>query len=243
MKSKYPRRKRKPQTQDKKAFINANQKVQTKEDAFFQTKLDVGKPGDRFEQEADAVADQVAKQDQQQHTSGDSIRKKQLQKQAEEEEPAAKLQKQAEEEEPAAKLQKQAEEEEPAAKLQRKAKQSVQAKANSGQSMKNKDGGKAKEAENPAIRLEAMIKKSKGKGLPLPDDVLADMENKLQADFSKVRIHTDAEAIKMAQMIKAQAFTHGYDIYFNKGKYNPYSSTGKHLLVHELTHVVQQKGK
>ncbi|MDJ0509390.1 MAG: DUF4157 domain-containing protein [Crocosphaera sp.] len=40
----------------------------------------------------------------------------------------------------------------------------------------------------------------------------------------------------------AQAFTHGNDVYFNSGKFNPGSSSGKELLAHELTHVVQQVG-
>ena len=41
----------------------------------------------------------------------------------------------------------------------------------------------------------------------------------------------------------SQAFTHGQDIYFNSGKYSPDTNEGKSLLAHELTHVVQQRGK
>ena len=40
--------------------------------------------------------------------------------------------------------------------------------------------------------------------------------------------------------MQAQAFTHGSDIYFNDGKYNPDTESGKLLLAHELTHVIQQ---
>jgi hypothetical protein len=40
----------------------------------------------------------------------------------------------------------------------------------------------------------------------------------------------------------AQAFTHGADIYFARGKYQPGTQNGQHLLAHELTHVVQQTG-
>jgi hypothetical protein len=47
----------------------------------------------------------------------------------------------------------------------------------------------------------------------------------------------------MNNQLGAQAFTHGTDIYFNAGKYNPESSKGRHLLAHELTHVVQQNGE
>lgn len=44
----------------------------------------------------------------------------------------------------------------------------------------------------------------------------------------------------MNKQLGAQAFTHGSDIYFNEGKYDTNSKGGKHLLAHELTHVVQQ---
>ncbi len=40
--------------------------------------------------------------------------------------------------------------------------------------------------------------------------------------------------------MSAQAFTHGSDIFFNEGKYNPNSSDGQQLLAHELTHTIQQ---
>ncbi|MEM9213252.1 MAG: DUF4157 domain-containing protein [Cyanobacteria bacterium P01_F01_bin.150] len=64
------------------------------------------------------------------------------------------------------------------------------------------------------------------------------MEPRFGTDFSNVRVH---ETPDLANAIQAQAFTHGQDIYFNSGKYNPESSGGKELLAHELTHVVQQK--
>jgi phage-related protein len=44
----------------------------------------------------------------------------------------------------------------------------------------------------------------------------------------------------MSQNINAQAFTHGNDIYFNEGKYSPETTSGRHLIAHELTHTVQQ---
>ncbi len=66
------------------------------------------------------------------------------------------------------------------------------------------------------------------------------MESRFGAEFGNVNIHTGAQATMLSQSINAQAFTHGSDIYFNQGKYNPESSGGKHLLAHELTHVVQQ---
>jgi hypothetical protein len=78
--------------------------------------------------------------------------------------------------------------------------------------------------------------------MALPNDILKAMEGEFKTDFSKVRIHIGEKAIQMTNMIQAHAFTHGYDIYFNAGRYQPYTSSGKRLLAHELTHVVQQKG-
>jgi hypothetical protein len=46
----------------------------------------------------------------------------------------------------------------------------------------------------------------------------------------------------MSSDLNAQAFTTGNDIYFNEGKYQPDTQSGKSLLAHELTHVVQQGG-
>ncbi len=168
---------------------------------------------------------------------------KRIQRQAEEEEPATKrIQRQAEEEEPAAKrIQRQAEEEEPAAKrIQRQAEEqdaAFQTKSKSSDK-KERNIGEANTMES----VESMIQETKGQGIPLPEEIKVELESEMKADFSNVRIHTDEKAIELSAMLNAQAFTHGYDIYFNIGKYDPYSREGKHLLVHELTHVVQQKG-
>ncbi|MBA3532539.1 MAG: DUF4157 domain-containing protein, partial [Ardenticatenales bacterium] len=51
-----------------------------------------------------------------------------------------------------------------------------------------------------------------------------------------------SEAVQMNREVSAQAFTHGSDIYFGAGKFNPESASGKHLLAHELTHTIQQSG-
>ncbi|MGV3589276.1 MAG: eCIS core domain-containing protein [Adhaeribacter sp.] len=89
--------------------------------------------------------------------------------------------------------------------------------------------------------LEQRIKASEGKGFALPDDLRKDLESKMSYDFSHVRIHTDVEAVNMAEELEALAFTHGNDIYFNKGQYAPDTPDGRQLLVHELTHVTQSE--
>lgn len=86
------------------------------------------------------------------------------------------------------------------------------------------------------------INQSRGRGKSLNGDVKHHMESGFGADFSSVRIHTDSNAINLSKQLNAQAFTVGNDIYFNEGKYNPNSNSGKHLLAHELTHTIQQQG-
>lgn len=81
---------------------------------------------------------------------------------------------------------------------------------------------------------------TKGLGRPLPDEVRSFMEPRFGVDFSHVRIHTDNNAAQMARDLNATAFTHAGGVYFNSGRYNPDSQSGKRLLAHELTHVIQQ---
>ncbi|MEO8568249.1 MAG: DUF4157 domain-containing protein, partial [Ginsengibacter sp.] len=83
---------------------------------------------------------------------------------------------------------------------------------------------------------------SRGSGNPLPPAVREQMESSFGADFSGVKIHSDSASVQMNESLNAQAFTHGSDIYFNAGKYDANHTGGKHLLAHELTHVVQQSG-
>jgi len=100
---------------------------------------------------------------------------------------------------------------------------------------KSSDGGYP-----AAPRFQSQLNSSKNSGSPLPGQTLASMNQAFGADFSTVRIHTGSQAAEMSQGIQAKAFTHGTDIYFNQGQYNPETSAGKRLLGHELTHVVQQ---
>jgi len=90
------------------------------------------------------------------------------------------------------------------------------------------------------VSILPMLKGTKGAGGALPVNVRNDMEARFSADFSDVRIHTDGAAAAMSGQINAQAFTHGRDIYFNEGQYDPGSTTGRRLLAHELTHTIQQ---
>src|ERR1017187_4302968 len=66
------------------------------------------------------------------------------------------------------------------------------------------------------------------------------MEPHFGHDFSQVRIHADPGASHAANAVQAQAFTFGSDIVFGSGKFAPFTTAGRKLLAHELTHVVQQ---
>lgn len=63
------------------------------------------------------------------------------------------------------------------------------------------------------------------------------------ADFGDVRLHTGEAAAAMADGVNAKAFTLGRDIVFADGQYQPGTSAGNRLLAHELTHVLQQRGR
>lgn len=80
-----------------------------------------------------------------------------------------------------------------------------------------------------------------GGGSPLDRETKGFMESRLGADFSDVRVHTDGKASESATSVQAYAYTVGSDIVFQSGKYEPDSDSGKRMLAHELTHVVQQR--
>lgn len=81
----------------------------------------------------------------------------------------------------------------------------------------------------------------KGGGQPLPPQVGADMANRLGADFSDVRVHTDPKAARSAAAIAAKAYTVGNEVVFGHGYFAPDTSEGLRTLAHELTHVQQQR--
>jgi len=88
--------------------------------------------------------------------------------------------------------------------------------------------------------FESALTSSKGHGSALPGNTLETMNSRFNTDFSNVRIHTGTTAESLSSSISAQAFTHGSDIYFNTGKFQPGTESGGHLLAHELTHTIQQ---
>jgi hypothetical protein len=91
--------------------------------------------------------------------------------------------------------------------------------------------------------LEAGIARSRSGGNSLAASIRRPMEQAFGADFSQVRVHTDAQADQLNRSIQAKAFTTRQDVFFRQGAYHPESRVGQALIAHELTHVVQQNGK
>lgn len=77
-------------------------------------------------------------------------------------------------------------------------------------------------------------------GRPLDASTRNFMEPRFGVDFSRVRIHTDAQAAESARAVNALAFTAGNHIVFGANQYIPESHATHSLLAHELTHVIQQ---
>jgi outer membrane protein OmpA-like peptidoglycan-associated protein len=79
-------------------------------------------------------------------------------------------------------------------------------------------------------------------GQPLDAKTQAFFEPRFGRDFSRVRLHTDAEAAASARALNALAYTVDSEVVFNTGRHDPATESGRHLLAHELTHVLQRSG-
>ncbi len=87
-----------------------------------------------------------------------------------------------------------------------------------------------------ATRSEASLS-----GRHLDSDTRNVMESRFGHDFSRVRIHTDAQAAASTASVGAIAYTVGRDVFFGAERYRPQTAGGRALLAHELAHVVQQR--
>ena len=113
------------------------------------------------------------------------------------------------------------------------------ATSHTGPSIQRKAG--EDEGDEAPADMVSKLNSSERKGNSMPAATRKFMENAFNTDFSGVNIHSNNEAATMSKAIGARAFTYGNNVYFNQGRYNPETKQGKHLLAHELTHVVQQK--
>jgi Domain of unknown function (DUF4157) len=67
-------------------------------------------------------------------------------------------------------------------------------------------------------------------------------ESRFHHNFADVKIYSDREANRSALALHARAYTTGNTISFAAGEYRPGTAEGRHLLAHELSHVIQQRG-
>lgn len=102
-------------------------------------------------------------------------------------------------------------------------------------------GSDARYAASPPTATDGGIEAALAStGRPLSESEREFFEPRFGHDFSHVRVHADGDAAESARAIDALAYTVGSDIVFGAGQYAPASAQGRHLLAHELTHVVQQ---
>jgi hypothetical protein len=155
-----------------------------------QTKLKISEPGDKYEQEADRIADEVMRM------------------------PEPSVQRQVDLEE---------EEEE----------EIVQTKA--GDRISSVDS-QPESSEVPPIVHEVLT----SPGQPLDPETRTFMESRFGQDFRDVRVHTDDKAAESARAINAVAYTVMPKVVFGAEQYKPKTYSGRRILAHELTHIVQQ---
>lgn len=91
--------------------------------------------------------------------------------------------------------------------------------------------------------IDADIQSLQGSGRSLSPAERGFFEPRFGADFSAVRLHNSARAAGVARSINARAFTLGQNVVMGAGEYSSATLVGRQLLAHELTHTIQQTGK
>lgn len=98
-------------------------------------------------------------------------------------------------------------------------------------------------AAAPAMAPPSVGHVPAGRGHALDPGTRAFMETRFGHDFGGVQLHTDTRAADSAAAVGAYAYTVGNHIVFGAGRYAPSTESGRHLLAHELAHVVQHAGR
>jgi hypothetical protein len=189
-----------------------------------QTKLAINKPGDPLEREADSMADRVVSskaQPKQEEPENLQLRPQMV---------GEELQRQIETQE----------EEEIVNGQEEPKKEELQRQCADCEQEEHIQRSTTGEGSSSNVAPPIVNRVVSGGGDPLESGTRNFMENRFSSDFSKVRVHKDSQAQLSAKAISAQAYTYGPHIVFARGKYQPHTSGGSHLLAHELTHVVQQ---
>ena len=224
-----------------------------RQSAFFapsvQMKMEVSKPGDPLEKEADHMAGKVmrmaspapaptpAREEKLQRQGDEKLQKSLDERLQKAPEPERKLQKKEED-----KLQKASA---PEKEIQKKEEEKLQKASQPDEKLQKKEDDKLQRKEaggagSAASSVQSAITGKMSGGQPMSNDVRGFMEPRFNADFSSVRIHNDPESASLNNQLSARAFTHKNHIFFSRDQYQPGTSGGKHLLAHELTHTIQQ---
>jgi hypothetical protein len=184
-----------------------------------QAKLEVGRPGDKFEREADAVADKVVDRGVGMDQSlpldvASSPGTVQMQRRQNK-----------------------------SVQMERSQTKPVQMKRSypNAESLQNSEEENSGQLSTSA-EFESRLQSKRGNGKLMDENMRLPAEEAMAADLSQVNIHTDGEAVQMSKEVGAKAFTHGQDIFFNEGNFAPGTKQGDQLLAHELAHTVQQGG-
>jgi hypothetical protein len=219
----------------KKLASFLNKKEQT---SFFkpliQPKLTINQPGDKYEQEADAVAEKVMKMP--------DVKTEPLFFQPKPS-PLIPVQRKCTACEQEEKLQRKEEGQEDEIQLKSSKEFDVQRKC---EHCEHEEKLHRKEAVNSSGNLTAPSSVSdvtNSTGQRLDSNTRNFMESRMGHDFGDVQIHNDSLAHKSSSEINALAYTHKNHVVFGAGQYQPNSDSGKQLLAHELAHVVQQRNK
>jgi outer membrane protein OmpA-like peptidoglycan-associated protein len=105
------------------------------------------------------------------------------------------------------------------------------------QTLHTKPAGAASVSRGAPPIVQEVLRKP---GEPLDAETRAYFEPRFGRDFSQVRLHTDAEAAASARALNAFAYAVNSDLVFDTGRHDPATESGRRLLAHELTHVLQQ---
>ncbi len=209
--------------------------------SFIQPKLKINQPNDKYEQEADRVADRVMRMPEPKQSSvnghwslGKGGNESPLvQRQSDEcpecnekeEDEEVQTKPIAEQITPLVQRQVESEEEEP-------------------EKEEEEEPAQAKHVSNKSppmtLGLQDRIQSMRGGGRPLPRSARSFFEPRFGRGFGNVRVHTGSKAAEAAKAANAKAFTIGRDMVFGAGQYSTNTIHGKRLLAHELTHVVHQ---
>ncbi len=96
---------------------------------------------------------------------------------------------------------------------------------------------------NPLAQSGTQKNQNQSGGKPLSSSDKNYFEPRFGRDFSGVSIHEGAQATELNDQLNARAFTNDQDIYFSGNQFDTTTTSGRHLLAHELTHTLQQTGQ